>query len=137
VLRSNRDMAGSIFENSIVLLYEHERGEGCQGIVLNKDAHGRDGKVRRMGGPVEPRREVYLHNVADLPDARRVIEGVYYGGDIEEAKSRGGRVATFYGYAAWFDGQLDGEIRNQDWTWSNDGTANLVFRTVEGEDSKE
>jgi len=121
ILRSNRDMGGSIFDDSSVILYQHERGEGCQGIVLNKRATMPDGKTRRMGGPVDPTSEVYLHNVPDLPDAKRVMEGVYWGGDIEEAKRReGARIETFYGYAAWFDGQLDGEIRNEDWTWTND-----------------
>mmetsp|Transcript_4530 Transcript_4530/g.8848 ORF Transcript_4530/g.8848 Transcript_4530/m.8848 type:complete len:122 (-) Transcript_4530:254-619(-) len=91
-----------------------------------------DGQTRRMGGPVDPRQRVFLHNVADLPSATRVIEGVYYGGDIEEAKSReGARVEAFYGYAAWFDGQLDGEIRNADWTWTNEASADLVFPPME------
>lgn len=91
-----------------------------------------DGQTRRMGGPVDPRERVYLHNVADLPDAVRVNDGVYYGGDIEEAKRReGARVEAFYGYAAWFDGQLDGEIRNEDWTWTNEAPAGLVFPPLE------
>lgn len=127
LLRSNRDMGGSIFDNSRILLYQHEQGEGCQGVVLNKHVVSGDQK-RRLGGPVDVRQRVYLHNVADLQGATRVVDGVYYGGNIEEAKGRqGARVEAFYGYAAWFDGQLDGEIRNDDWIWSNEVPASLVF----------
>eukprot|EP00467_Chlorarachnion_reptans_P005216 CAMPEP_0114505620 /NCGR_PEP_ID=MMETSP0109-20121206/10956_1 /TAXON_ID=29199 /ORGANISM="Chlorarachnion reptans, Strain CCCM449" /LENGTH=502 /DNA_ID=CAMNT_0001684083 /DNA_START=206 /DNA_END=1714 /DNA_ORIENTATION=+ len=132
LLRSNRDMGGSIFDDSTVLLFEHERDEGCRGLVLNKSATLSNGETRRMGGPVHPRERVYLHNVADLPDAKRIIDGVYFGGDIEEARRReGARVESFYGFAAWFQGQLDGEIRNEDWTWTNDASADLVFPAEE------
>jgi len=133
LLQSNRNMGGSIFDNSHVLLYQHQRGEGCQGVVLNKRATLPSGELGRAGGPVNPRHPVHLHNVADLPNATRVIDGVYYGGDVEEAKRRpGARVETFYGYATWFDGQLDGEIHNEDWTWTNNVPTELVF-PVRGE----
>ena len=139
LISSNRDMGGSCFDGSSVLIYEHNAGEGCQGLILNKTARI-NGVNRRMGGPVEVRRPVFFHNVANLPDAKRIIDGVFWGGDIEEAKRRpGARVETFYGRASWFDGQLDGEIRNGDWTWRNeDVSADMVFpRDQASTDAKE
>ena len=61
--------------------------------------------------------------------AVRVIEGVYYGGNItqEQRNNPNSIVREFQGYASWFTGQLDGEVLNNDWTYTNAATAAEVF----------
>lgn len=58
-----------------------------------------------------------------------MIEGVYHGGDLTTIQIEDPQyiVRKYNGYASWFTGQLDGEVLNNDWTFSNTVTATDVF----------
>jgi putative AlgH/UPF0301 family transcriptional regulator len=85
--------------------------------------------LQRPTGPCEMRTVHVLHNIADCPGARRVIDGVFIGGDCESYAGRPGVVMReFRGYASWFPGQLEGEIHNgHGWTHSNEVSTDDVF----------
>lgn len=94
-----------------------------------------------LGGPCEISKRQYIHNVPNvkikfsllkikLEGATRVIEGVYTGGNVEGFKDNPVYVVKeYYGYAAWFGGQLDGELRRSRaaWTIHNDTTFDKIF----------
>lgn len=62
----------------------------------------------------------------------KVLEGVYFGGELREYRNDPSfKIFEYYGYAAWFGGQLDGELRNDDWSWENGVTADDVFGDID------
>ena len=105
-----------IFASSKVLMYEFVRGESIKGVIINKGMNG-----IRLGGPCGLRRpitstdKIYFHNIPDVPGSKRVIEGVYWhdGNDTALDQYRNNpayKINEYYGFASWFEGQLDGEI---------------------------
>lgn len=62
--------------------------------------------------------------IFQIEGATQIIEGVYLGGDVEEYTSNPDYIVReYYGIAAWFGGQLDGELRGDSWTFENNVTA--------------
>jgi len=61
--------------------------------------------------------------------AKEIIPGVFYGGELsrEQIADPATKVRKYMGYAAWFSGQLDGEVMNNDWSFSNTATADEVW----------
>ena len=113
-----------IFDGSKVLMYEFKRDESILGVIINKKV----AQSARLGGPcglrkpIESTDKIFLHNMADMEGSKKVIEGVYWHDSStkdalvahknskspeEQAKCR---INEYYGYASWFEGQLDGEI---------------------------
>ena len=76
----DEDRRGSIFTRSKVLMYEFNRGDSILGVIINKMVQG----TARIGGPVglnrnlEQTEKVILHNIPNVPNSSRVIEGVYW-----------------------------------------------------------
>lgn len=62
-----------------------------------------------------------------MPGSIRILEGVYLGGNLEGIDQSNSIVREYFGYAAWFGGQLDGELRNSDWDFTNSVTADDIF----------
>lgn len=64
-----------------------------------------------------------------MPGATRVVEGVWEGGRLtpEQKNSTTHKVRKYMGYASWYTGQLDGELRSEDWSLNNNITAQDVF----------
>jgi len=85
------------FKRSIVLLAEHTT-EGSFGLIVNKpvdlslnevikDFSDFDAKVF-IGGPVRTDSLFVLHTLGNIiPDSQKIIEGIYWGGNMELIKN--------------------------------------------------
>ncbi|KRX01679.1 F-box domain [Pseudocohnilembus persalinus] len=106
--------SGGIFGQSNVFMTHFDReSENFTGIIINKKIRSRDGEMIWIGGPCELSKITILHNIPNVQGARRIIEGLYEGGEIAEYEDNPNyTIKKYYGYASWFSGQLDGEIRN-------------------------
>ena len=121
------------FGRSVILLVDHEESEGSFGVIINKPLNASvnhivddfpdfDAPVY-LGGPVADNQLFFIHTLGDLiPDSSPIIEGLYWGGDVETLKTL---IATgianeentrFYlGYSGWDAGQLVGELVRNSW----------------------
>lgn len=143
---------GSIFESSRVLMTEFTPNS-VVGVIVNKTLtrtvrarprSAADGKAEReskdqpetqtiyIGGPCENDVITVLHNQQSAAGSRRIIEGVYLGGDLSGLEGNPGVIVRrYYGYASWFPGQLEGEVLNAGgWEHTNAITAADVFDVV-------
>jgi putative transcriptional regulator len=142
------------FARSVILICAHS-DEGTMGIIVNKPSDdlnfaalldhldiprvpsGRDINVH-IGGPVERGRGFVLHS-GDYPvgPATMQVPGGYHMTatlDILEAMARGeGPVSALLalGYSGWGPGQLENEIRRNDWLIA-DAPLGLVFADDDG-----
>jgi putative transcriptional regulator len=131
------------FMRTVVLLCEHQ-DEGSFGFVLNRDYEytleelipdlaGMDHPVY-IGGPVQKDTLHFLHQYPEeIPGGFEVAEGIYLGGDFEQA-IRGlkdnrfdrRRIRFFIGYSGWTGGQLEVELKEKSWLVTP-ARHNLVF----------
>lgn len=142
------------FERSVILICAHS-AEGTMGIIVNKPSsdlnfagllnhlniprapQGRDINVH-IGGPVERGRGFVLHS-RDYPmgPATMQVPGGYRMTatlDILEAIARGEGPASALlalGYSGWGPGQLEEEIRRNDWLIA-DAPSDIVFAANDG-----
>lgn len=125
------------FYKTAVLIVEHG-DHGAMGLVINRPSSvlvcnalaeffdlSELSQPMYMGGPVEPRALLVLHNVADLSGGEpAVVPGVWIG-NSEDAfrdvlkraaiKEPGLQFRLFSGCAGWAPGQLEGELSRGDW----------------------
>ncbi len=131
------------FGRSVVLICEHN-DEGTFGFVLNNyidiDLHQLDDNFPNInarisfGGPVSKENLYYIHSFSDITNTLEIREGLYYGGDFDEitdriknAKNPNKEIRFFVGYSGWSVGQLDEEIKNENWiTANNISTENII-----------
>lgn len=132
------------FERSVVLICSHVENEGTFGLVLNRKSNMKLSDVvdvyndtfeaeLNVGGPVQYNTLHYVHRIAGLPQAVKLSENLYWGGDFESLRSM---IATgsvtnddikFYlGYSGWTPGQLQEEIDKNVWIVNNNA-ANKLF----------
>ena len=128
-------------------MYEFERGKSIKGVILNKVIP----PDVKLGGPVgltndmATSEKIVLHNIPGAKNSVEIIDGVYwfqghmkYLQQYKEQKSKlqsktkyknkiRYQINEYYGFASWFDGQLDGEIESGGWTIRNDVVAEEVF----------
>ncbi len=132
------------FERSVVLLCSHNEEEGTFGLVLNRKSNLKLSDVidiyndsfdaeLSIGGPVQYNTLHYIHKLADLPQAVKLKEDLYWGGDFEMLRTMidSGIVSTadikfFLGYSGWTPGQLQEEVDKNVWIVNNNA-ANKLF----------
>lgn len=138
------------FKRSVVLLCSHLKDEGTFGFALNKTRNlTLDLVIPEMtgypipvfeGGPVQTDTLHYLHQYPEyFPDALKITEGVYWGGNFEEMKAliKNGsldpaKIKFFLGYSGWSTGQLDAEMQQESWL-TVDATEGIIFGTSANE----
>ena len=137
------------FDRSVILLCDHN-AHGSFGFVLNQTTDVMLGDVLEetiyqdiplyLGGPVEKNTLHFIHRRPDLIEGGgKIADGVYWGGDFENAKTllnlnqlTNDDIRFFVGYSGWSDGQLEGELEQKAW-YVTSGRAELIFSTpVEG-----
>lgn len=125
------------FQRSVVFMLEHGEG-GSMGLIINRRspvtlgelastqglslASVREPDVVQVGGPVEPQRGFVLHDWAGVEERQEVLPGLYLSLTIESLKSLladpGPRLKFFLGYSGWGPGQLDRELAQGGWLFT-------------------
>jgi len=139
-------LQGSFFQHSVILICHHD-AEGAFGLILNRPAGSVVGdaivadipdRIRKLplyvGGPVQTNSLSFLYSDAFLPDAN-VIPNLSVGHtldeliDLGESFSPTQKLKLFAGYAGWGPGQLEGELKRQDWLVHRPVLLDMVFST--------
>lgn len=132
ILLSEPLMGDYFFGRSVVLLAEHNE-EGSFGTILNKPISANFNDVVKdfpdfdapiyLGGPVDTENLFYIHTKGDLLlDSLEIINGVFWGGDIEMLKEmmllktiQPNDIRFFIGYSGWAEQQLELELARNSW----------------------
>lgn len=131
------------FDRSVVLLCNHNEAEGTFGLVLNRLSNLKLSDVvdiyndafdvtLGIGGPVQYNTLHYIHRLPNLPQAVKLGEDLYWGGDFEMLRTMIGAgivtsadVRFFLGYSGWTPGQLQEEIDKNVWIVNNNAVNKL------------
>ena len=144
-LVASRDLAGSLFEKSVVFITDYD-ANGAVGLIINRptdipltrllpDVHEPAHNIDKLyiGGPVVPR-GLFLLMRTDRSHASqsRIIADVSFAVGVEaliHMLNNAGptdAVRAYSGYTGWQPGQLEAEISRGDWLVVHDDTA-LIF----------
>ncbi len=143
ILISEPSLRDFYFRQSVVLLAEHNE-DGTFGVIINKPIEARVKDVIRdfpdfdgtmsLGGPVKTDSIFFIHTLDEIEDAMPIMEGLYWGGNIDVIRDRilagtlhDNEIRFFAGYAGWNPSQLDAEIKEKSWVLSHI-TAEEVIR---------
>ena len=144
VLISEPFLGDPNFERAVILLCNHDENEGTFGLVLNRLSNLKLSDVvdiyndtfdvtLGVGGPVQYNTLHYIHKLPNLPQAVKLSDDLYWGGDFEMLRTMigAGIISTsdikfFLGYSGWTAGQLQEEIDKNVWIVNNDA-ANKLF----------
>jgi len=144
LLVASPDLADPNFRHTVILICKHGP-EGTVGLVLNRPTElllaealpsitSLQGTAHILfaGGPVQPEGILMLFRLVREPaQTRRVIEGVYLGGnlgDLERVLTQPAPRETFRafaGYAGWGPGQLEWEMAQGSWVLAPSDAATL------------
>ncbi len=131
------------FRKSVVLLCEHTTA-GSFGLILNHRVTVAMAELMadlssytepvRIGGPVQLDTLHFLHTYgSEVEGAVQIVNGVYWGGEIEELqrlfdekRPTRDELRFFLGYAGWGEGQLEAELEAGGWILLP-ATLDLVF----------
>lgn len=122
------------FARAVVFMLDHDDG-GAVGVVLNRPSEtpldealevagwqgvASEPPVAFVGGPVQPQAAICLARVggASPPGFQTVVEGVgtlALDADDVAARDTVENLRVFAGYAGWGPGQLEEELRSDDW----------------------
>lgn len=125
------------FSKTVVLMLEHN-DEGAMGLIINRTAEltfadlGRSQKLEiapvreddaiLVGGPVEPYRGFVLHDRESIGERAPLLPGLFLSvtTDALEPLLRDGatRLRFCLGYAGWGPGQLEKEIAQGSWLFT-------------------
>jgi putative transcriptional regulator len=131
LLVSEPFLSDPCFKRTVVLLSEHNE-EGTIGFILNKptEINLNDGvqdfpdfnAPLYFGGPVHTDTLHYIHKFSAIENAKEIIPGLYWGGNIEQLKMmidtgqvKPGEIRFYAGYSGWMPNQLNSEIREKSW----------------------
>lgn len=130
-------LGDSNFARAVVLMIEHS-STGSMGLVVNRQApltlsdlaKSQSLRVSRgllnepvyVGGPVEPQRGFVLHDSDLVHERHEVVPGLYLSVTMDALTpllSEGGqRIRFCLGYAGWGAGQLEQEISQGSWLFT-------------------
>lgn len=143
LLISEPFMGDYYFGRSVVLLAEHNE-EGSFGVILNKPVSAKFNEVLKdfpdfdapmyLGGPVETDSLFYIHTLGEqLEGATEILDGLYWGGDIEVLKEMillkkidSKDVRFFIGYSGWGAEQLNTELKRNSWVITRSSKKRLL-----------
>lgn len=146
LLISEPMLQDACFQRSVVYLCHHDTKESV-GYVINKraeyllsefieDLAGHDFPLF-TGGPVGLDTLHLLHTVPKLIGGEHIMDGIYWGGEIDQAIDHilAGKITPLnckflIGYSGWSEGQLDAELDMNAWLVS-EGSSDLLFEQTE------
>jgi putative transcriptional regulator len=125
------------FARAVVLMLEHN-DEGAMGLVINRAAEltfsdlgksqkleiapGRELDPIFVGGPVEPYRGFVLHDDESVEERAPLLPGLYLSVTTDALepllKASSNRLRFCLGYAGWGPGQLEKEIEQGSWLFT-------------------
>ena len=123
------------FHRSVILLAEHNK-EGSFGVIINKPLALGFGEVVKdfpdfnatvyLGVPVSADSLFFIHTLGvEIDGSMEIMEGLYWGGDLEQIKSyitigrfNNDNIRFFIGYSGWSPNQLDSELQRNSWAVS-------------------
>lgn len=145
------------FVHTVVLLCDHDEGQGTFGFVLNRPSENSLGQVLQgdhafrgridpvfLGGPVGLDQLAVVHREPGLPQAMEVLPGVFVGGDsqvlgerVRERRTPEDAIRFLVGYSGWGKGQLARELEEDAWVlcpgrpeWVFDREPRTLWRRV-------
>lgn len=134
-LIANTHLNDPNFCKTVVLLCEYSK-KGAFGLILNRELNASISDILPdnhkaaeyndnvfFGGPVNTNNLFYLHNIdkKHIRNSTKICEGVYMGYDkngldeIFSDKVVEGDVRFYIGSSCWSPGQLDNELKMNDW----------------------
>lgn len=131
------------FKRSVILLVEHN-DEGSFGVIMNKPLKTNFSEVVKdfpefdaplyLGGPVQNENLFFIHTLGDkIEHSNEIIEGLYWGGDIEQVKEmitlkliEPENIRFYIGYSGWSPKQLNNELKRNSWVVSRTSSSNLM-----------
>lgn len=143
LLLSEPFMGDYYFGRAVILLAEHNE-EGSFGVIMNKPVTAKFNEVLKgfpdfdatmyLGGPVETDSLFYVHTLGEqLEGATEIVEGLYWGGDIEALKElilikrvEPKDIRFFIGYSGWAANQLDSELKKNSWVITKASRQKLI-----------
>ena len=143
LLLSEPFMGDYYFGRSVILLAEHNE-EGTFGIIMNKPVTAGFNEVLKnfpefdapiyLGGPVETNSLFYVHTMGEsLEGAVEIIDGLYWGGDIEALKEmillgsiQPEDIRFYLGYSGWGAKQLESELKRNSWVVTRSSKKKLL-----------
>lgn len=131
ILLAEPFMQENMFGRAAILICHHD-AEGSIGLILNKPAANpfseddADHPLKYFsfyaGGPVEVNNMFYFHQLTYLPEAVLLKDGICWQGNydalleaITEKAFTEENGRFFIGYSGWGEGQLEAEIKSEDW----------------------
>jgi len=129
------------YKRSVILLIDHTSA-GSTGIILNKLSNlcVNDvvsdlslGSPLYFGGPMSLETMSFMHSNSGLSGSTYLGKDLYLNGNFDELIQmindkviRPGKIKFFSGYVSWRPGELEAEIRDQQW-WTSKITAHELF----------
>lgn len=135
IINSTPDINDPNFENTPILVVEHN-DRGAVGFIAHLPLMKKLNDLTEfssyppiplyIGGPVDQEQLFFLHRRPDLIEGGLAIkDGVYYGGDFQQVLfhlKKGNLseqdIRLLIGYAGWYPGQLEEEIKEGSWSIS-------------------
>ena len=91
-----------------------------------------------IGGPVASNTLHYLHTFEHIPDAIKIVNGIYWGGNIEVVREllsvsvmKPENIRFFLGYSGWTSGQLDDELEKNSWLVGDIHPSQIIHPSVD------
>jgi len=137
-IQSTTLLDGSIFEQAIIFITQHDAG-GSVGFVVNKALGRTLDQLEEFkqcppvplynGGPVDTEHLFFIHRRPDLIAGGTLVAGnIYMGGNFTEVVAHlktntlsKEEVKLFIGYCGWDDTELESEIAEGSWLVTDGG----------------
>jgi len=147
ILISEPSLRDFYFRQSIVLLADHSE-EGSFGVIINKPIESQVSDIIKdfpdfdcpvyLGGPVKTDSIFFIHTAGHIEQSLKIIEGLYWGGNIETIKQmilekelNEESIRFFVGYSGWHPKQLDREIEEKSWVLSHTNISEIINKHPE------
>jgi putative AlgH/UPF0301 family transcriptional regulator len=134
VLESTNATSTVLFQNSKLLVVRYSQLEGAEALLMSRQGFYRNGRfeVIKFGGPMETTKQFYLHDNKRIVNCSKVVEGVYFGGEVHHCEEINTRILTFTGHMRWGKGELEAEIAAGEWKLGPLAKAEAVFAELRG-----